>query len=63
MQWGLDLATAIALIVVVGLDWRLIPALITEAIPGVGLLPLWLLVVVWVVKARQGQASYDRPSL
>lgn len=63
VQWGVDIATAVALILILGFDWRLVPALIAEAIPGVGLLPLWILVVLWVVKARRGEASYDRPGL
>lgn len=63
VQWGVDFATALALIIILGFDWRFVPALIAEAIPGVGVLPLWILVVLWVVKARRGEASYDRPGL
>jgi hypothetical protein len=43
--WGLDLVTVILLFIVLGWHWLLLPGLIMEAIPGVGVLPLWLLVV------------------
>lgn len=42
---GVDFATAILLFMILG--WRIIllPALIAEAIPGVGIFPFWILVV------------------
>jgi hypothetical protein len=43
--WGVDLATAILLFTVLGWHWLLLPGLVLEAIPGVGVLPFWLLVV------------------
>ncbi|HVM63139.1 MAG TPA: hypothetical protein VMV72_19930 [Verrucomicrobiae bacterium] len=45
LQWALDLATAAALFLILGRQWVLLPALIAEAIPGVAVFPLWLLVV------------------
>ena len=42
---GVDFATAILLFMILGLRMILLPALIAEAIPGVGIFPLWILVV------------------
>ena len=43
--WGVDLLTAILLFAVLGWRWFLLPGLIMEAIPGMGVAPIWLLVV------------------
>jgi hypothetical protein len=43
--WAFDVVTAALLFVVLGWQWLLLPGLILEAIPGVGILPFWLLVV------------------
>jgi hypothetical protein len=43
--WVADLATALLLFMVPGRQWLLLPRLALEAIPGVGVLPFWLLVV------------------
>jgi hypothetical protein len=48
LQWALDVVTAIALARVLGANWRLLPALVAEAIPGLELLPFWILVVLWI---------------
>ena len=45
LQWTLDLATAVALFLVLGRQWLILPALVAEAIPGVAALPAWVLVV------------------
>ncbi len=58
MQWAVDLVTAILLFIVLGWQWMLLPGLILEAIPGLGVLPFWVLVVGAV--ARWGTA---RPRL
>jgi hypothetical protein len=42
---AVDVVTAALLFVVLGRQWLLFPGLILEAIPGVGVLPFWLLVV------------------
>jgi hypothetical protein len=44
--WGVDLITAIVLFIVLGWQWLLLPGILLEAIPGVGVLPFWVLVVV-----------------
>ena len=43
--WVMDLATALLLFMVLGRQWLLLPGLALEAIPGLGVLPFWLLVV------------------
>ena len=43
--WALDVVTAALLFVVLGWQWLLLPGLALEAIPGVGVLPFWLIVV------------------
>jgi hypothetical protein len=43
--WVIDLGTALLLFMILGRQWLLLPGLALEAIPGVGALPFWLLVV------------------
>ncbi|HEY2737405.1 MAG TPA: hypothetical protein VGK45_03310, partial [Thermoanaerobaculia bacterium] len=43
--WAVDVVTAALLFVVLGWQWLLLPGLVLEAIPGVGIVPFWLLVV------------------
>jgi hypothetical protein len=45
IQWVVDLATAGLLFLILGKRWAILPGLITEAIPGMGLFPVWVLVV------------------
>jgi len=48
VQWAVDLATAIALFVILGRRWAILPGLVAEAIPGVAAFPMWVLVVVYI---------------
>jgi len=43
--WALDIVTAVLLFMVLGWQWLLLPGLALEAIPGVGVVPFWILVV------------------
>jgi len=43
--WAVDALTAALLFVVLGWQWLLLPGLVLEAIPGIGVLPFWVLVV------------------
>jgi hypothetical protein len=45
IQWGLDVATALLLFLTLGRQWAILPALVAEAIPGLALMPAWVLVV------------------
>jgi hypothetical protein len=49
LQWALDLATAFALFLILGKRWALLPGLIAEAIPGMGVFPVWVLVVLSII--------------
>lgn len=43
--WAVDGLTAVLLFAVLGWSWLLLPGLVLEAIPGLGVIPFWLLVV------------------
>ena len=45
VQWAVDVVTALVLFAVLGRQWILLPGLIMEAIPGLYVLPFWVLVV------------------
>src|SRR5580704_5131337 len=49
MQWLIDLATASVLFLILGRRWALLPGLIAEAIPGMGIFPVWILVVLSII--------------
>ena len=61
MQWTVDLVTALCLFALLGRRWALLPGLVAEAIPGVAVFPVWMLVVaavaLWGEIKRPG-ASY-----
>ncbi len=44
-QLGVDLVTALLLYLLLGRKWAILPGLVAEAIPGLGIFPFWLLVV------------------
>jgi hypothetical protein len=46
LQWALDIATALALFLILGRQWLILPALIAEAVPGLAAFPVWVLVVL-----------------
>jgi hypothetical protein len=45
LQWAVDGVTAMALFLILGRQWALLPGLVMEAIPGLYILPFWVLVV------------------
>jgi len=45
VEWAIDGVTALALFLILGRRWALLPGLIAEAIPGMGIFPFWVLVV------------------
>ncbi len=49
LQWLVDLATAGVLFLILGRRWALLPGLVVEAIPGMGVFPVWILVVLSLV--------------
>jgi len=61
-QWAIDVVTAGLLFVILGRRWALLPGLVMEAIPGMGVFPVWILVVLSLVvydeiKTRAPQAQ------
>jgi hypothetical protein len=46
MQWVIDLGTAVLLFLTLGRRWAILPGLVAEAIPGMGVFPVWVLVVL-----------------
>jgi hypothetical protein len=49
MQWVIDIATAFLLFLVLGRRWAILPGLVAEAIPGMGIFPVWILVVLSLI--------------
>lgn len=49
VQWTVDLVTALLLFVLLGRRWAILPGLVAEAIPGIAVFPVWILVVASVV--------------
>jgi hypothetical protein len=49
LQWTIDLATAGLLFLILGRRWALLPGLLVEAIPGMGVFPVWVLVVISLI--------------
>jgi hypothetical protein len=49
VQWLIDLGTALLLFLILGRRWAILPGLIAEAIPGMGVFPVWVLVVLSII--------------
>jgi hypothetical protein len=58
--WVVDLATAVLLFMVLGRQWLLLPGLALEAIPGLGVLPFWLLVVGAIAVLGTPRPNFQR---
>ena len=58
--WVADVATALLLFLVLGRQWLLLPGLALEAIPGVGVLPFWLLVVGAIAVLGTPRPTFER---
>ena len=58
--WVADLATALLLFMVLGRQWLLLPGLALEAIPGLGILPFWLLVVGAIAVLGTPRPRFER---
>jgi hypothetical protein len=46
LQWAIDAGTALLLFLILGRRWALLPGLAAEAIPGLGMFPFWVLIVL-----------------
>jgi len=58
--WVVDFVTALLLFLVLGRQWLLLPGLALEAIPGLGVLPFWLLVVGAIVVLGTPRPTFER---
>src|SRR5215470_5981875 len=56
--WVVDLATALLLLL--GRQWLLLPGLALEAIPGLGVLPFWLVVVGAIAVLGTPRPTFER---
>jgi|SRR5215472_3653456 len=58
--WIADLVTVVLLFMVLGRQWLLLPGLALEAIPGLGVLPFWLLVVGAIAVLGTPRPRFER---
>ena len=58
--WAVDLGTALLLFMVLGRQWLLLAGLALEAIPGLGVLPFWLLVVGAIAVLGTPRPNFER---
>jgi len=58
--WVVDIATALLLFVVLGWQWLVLPGLALEAIPGLGVLPFWLLVVTAITVLGTPRPKFEQ---
>jgi hypothetical protein len=56
----IDAVTAFLLFRILGRQWLLLPGLVLEAIPGVGVLPLWLLVVASIALLGTPRPKFEQ---
>ena len=60
IAWLIDLGTALMLFMVLGRQWLLLPGLALEAIPGLGVLPFWLLVVASIASLGTPRPQFEQ---
>jgi hypothetical protein len=58
--WVVDIGTALLLFMILGRQWMLLPGLALEAIPGLGVLPFWLLVVAAIALLGTPRPKFER---
>jgi hypothetical protein len=58
--WVVDIGTVLLLFMVLGRQWMLLPGLALEAIPGLGVLPFWLLVVGAIALLGTPRPKFER---
>jgi hypothetical protein len=60
LTWVVDVGTALLLFMALGRQWLLLPGLVLEAIPGLGVLPFWLLVVTAIAVLGTPRPKFER---
>ena len=53
---GVDAATAVAMLGLVGWHWAFLPTFLAELVPFVDLVPTWTLAVIFATRGRVGKA-------
>jgi hypothetical protein len=61
VTWAVSLLTSLLLFVVLGRQWLLLPGLALEAIPGLGVIPFWLLVVGAIAAFGTPRPIFNQP--
>jgi len=61
ITWTVDVLTALLLFVVLGRQWLLLPGLALEAVPGLGVIPFWLLVVGAIAVFGTPRPKFEQP--
>jgi hypothetical protein len=56
----LDVAVAVALVLLLGWHWAFLPSLVAEAVPVLTLFPTWTAAVLFVTRRRTPQRSPER---
>ena len=62
VQVGVDLSTALLLILILGFRWTLAVPLVVEAVPGLALFPTWTLAVAFYAAAESAPDSSNQIS-
>ena len=60
LVWVVDIATVLLLFMVLGRQWLLLPGLALEAIPGLGVLAFWLLVVAAIAVLGTPRPKFEQ---
>jgi hypothetical protein len=55
VQWGVDIATTILLVAILGWNWRLLAAFVFELIPAVALFPTWSALILTITALAPGE--------
>jgi hypothetical protein len=59
VQWGVDIATTILLVAILGWNWRLLAAFVFELIPAVALFPTWSALILTITALTPGEERSD----
>jgi hypothetical protein len=60
VQWLLDGATALALLLVLGFQWPLLAALVVEVVPALEIFPTWTLAILAMSVTTHQDSPGDR---
>jgi hypothetical protein len=61
IEWAIDIGTALALVLILGWNWRLALAFCLELVPGLSLFPSWTALVFTFAATAPGVPDAARP--